>query len=122
MHDPNTWLDTFGLNEINEIGQTGEQNAGITKNTKKIDSASGKRKYRIPDGMSEDGKHLTEVKNVNKQYFSSQLKDDLAYIQKQKGGSLTLIVDTRTKLTPQLQAEVDANRIILERKDLNGTC
>ena len=33
--DTNAWVDLLGLNEINDLGKIGEENAGIIKNTKK---------------------------------------------------------------------------------------
>lgn len=71
--------------------------------------------------MSKNQRHLTEVKNVNKQHFSSQLKDDLAHANRGgKKGTVTLIVDKRTKLTQPLQDAVDEGKIKLKRKDLNA--
>ena len=120
--DPNTQIDPFGLNEINDLGQIGEKNAGITKNTTRIPSASGKKVFRVPDGMSKNKRHITEVKNVNYQYLSSQLKDDLAYVNRDgKRGTVTLIVDKRTKLSKQLQVAIDTGQIKLKKKELNKT-
>ena len=120
VHDTNSWLDVFGLNAINDLGQLGEKNSGITKNTLRIPSTSGSKDFRIPDGMSKNQRQIFEVKNVNYQHFSSQLKDDLAHVNRGGGkGTVTLIVDKRTKLSKQLQAEIDAGRIKLKRKDLN---
>lgn len=81
-----------------------------------------KKDYRIPDAMSKNQRSITEVENVDYQHFSSQIKDDLAHVNRGgKKGTVTLIVDTRTKLSKQLQAEVDAGRIKLKRKDLTKT-
>ncbi|MFK8273035.1 RHS repeat-associated core domain-containing protein [Capnocytophaga canimorsus] len=125
VEDPNVWIDVFGLNEINDLGQIGEINAGITKNTKKIPSDSGKKKFRIPDQMSLDERHITEVKNVNYQYFSSQLQDDLKHVNREGiQGKVTLIVDERTILSKKLKEEINKGNIELERKNLNkrNTC
>ena len=120
VFDSNTEIDPLGLNEINDLGQIGERNAGITKNSKTIPSYSGKKKHRVPDGMSDDERKISEVKNVNYQYLSSQLKDDLAHVNRDDGeGVVILIVDNRTKLSKELQEEIDKGKIILERKDLN---
>jgi len=120
VSDSNAWLDVLGLNEINDLGKIGEENAGIIKNTKKIPSKSGKVDFRVPDEMSNDERLIKEVKNVNYQYFSSQLKDDIAHVNREGGeGIVILIVDNRTRLSPQLQREIDEKRIVLERKDLN---
>jgi hypothetical protein len=122
VHDTNSWIDVFGLNETNDLGQIGEKNAGIKKNTTRIPSASGKKDFRIPDAMSKNQRRITEVKNVNYQHFSSQLKDDLAHVNRGgKSGTVTLIVDKRTTLSKQLQVEVDEGRIKLKRKNLNKT-
>jgi len=72
--------------------------------------------------MSKNKRHITEVKNVNYQYLSSQLKDDLAYVNRDgKRGTVTLIVDKRTKLSKQLQVAIDTGQIKLKKKELNKT-
>jgi hypothetical protein len=59
------------------LGREGEHAAGITKNSVRIDSLSGRRAFRIPDELTEST--LTEVKNVEYQHFSTQLQDSLHY-------------------------------------------
>ena len=123
--DPLTSIDVFGLNETlaenYQAGAVGESNSGIPKNTTRIPSASGKKEYRIPDGMSKDQRRITEVKNVNYQHLSSQLKDDIAHVNRGgKKGTVTLIVDKRTKLSGALKQAIEEGKIKLIRKDLNG--
>lgn len=122
VNDINIEIDILGLNIINDLGQIGEKNAGIKKNTVRIRSAQKIKKYRIPDAMSKNERHIKEVKNVNYQYFSTQLKDYIAHVNRGgKKGTVMLIVDNRTKLSKQLRAEIDAKRIILKKKNLNKT-
>jgi RHS repeat-associated protein len=123
VHDTNGWVDILGLNEINDKGTLGEQNSGIVKNTTRIPSDSGKVKYRVPDGMDDSERIIQEVKNVDKQYYSSQLKDDIAHVTRDDGdGKVILIVDNRTKITAPLQEAIDDPDIPIElvRKDLNS--
>ena len=103
-------------------GAIGEVNSGVTKNTTRIPSASGKKAYRIPDGMDDAQRHLQEVKNVNKQGLTSQLKDDVAHATRGGGqGQVDAIVDQRTRLSKPLKnANADSSDPInVIRKDLN---
>lgn len=107
---------------IGAKGERGERNAGIQKNTTRIPSASGKKAYRIPDAMNKTQRHLKEVKNVNKQGLTSQIKDFAAHAT--RGGSkgrVDIIVDKRTKISKPLQTAHDNPRspINIIRKDLN---
>jgi hypothetical protein len=73
--------------------------------------------------MDESERIIQEVKNVDKQHFSSQLKDDIAHVKRDGGdGKVILIVDERTKLTGPLQDAInDPNvPIELQKKNLNG--
>ena len=82
-------------------GQAGETVSssltGFPKNTVRIPSASGKREFRIPDHMDDLERYIAETKNVNKQYLSSQLLDDIAWVQRGgRPGRVDLIIDERT--------------------------
>ena len=112
--------DNIKVNQIK--GKVGEFNSGINKNTKRIPSASGKKQYRIPDGMDDAQRHIQEVKNVNKQGLTSQLKDDIAHVNRGGGkGTVDVIVDKRTKISKPLKKAHKAkdNPINIIRKDLN---
>jgi len=92
------------------VGQIGEkigtQVTGYPKNTRRIPSASGKKDYRVPDHMNDTGRHIVEDKAVKKQHFSSQLKDDRAYVLRDDGaGRVDVLVDESTVITPQLLRE-----------------
>lgn len=79
------WIALLGLSvsDNQKTGSLGEKNAGITKNTRRIDSIYNPNiKYRIPDEMNNEGTLIKEVKNVNKQHFSSQQKDDIEHVKK----------------------------------------
>ena len=51
------------------IGRQGEQSSKTQKNTTRIPSASGKTRYRVPDGLDEVT--LTEIKNVANLSYTS---------------------------------------------------
>jgi RHS repeat-associated protein len=98
-----------------DMAKQGADLAGITQNTKKIPAPSGKAQYRVPDELTT--KAIGDVKLVDKLHFSSQIKDFLAYAQQYqipftlylRGGA------NPTKLTPQLQEQVDNGLILLQR-------
>lgn len=74
----------------------------------------------MPDAMSKNQRHIKEVKNVSRLHFSSQLKDDIAHANRgRKKGIVTLIVDNRTRLSKQLQEQINLGNIKLVREDLN---
>jgi RHS repeat-associated protein len=92
------------------VGQHGEAVStelhGMSKNTRRIPSASGKREYRVPDQMDPAGRYIGEVKAVQKQHLSSQILDDKAYVL--RGGSpgrVDVTIDNSTAVTPQLLRE-----------------
>ena len=92
------------------VGQAGEAVSshltGLPKNTTRIPSASGRREYRIPDHLDDLQRYIAETKNVNKQYLSSQLLDDIAYVLREgRPGRVDLIIDVRTEITLPLLRE-----------------
>jgi RHS repeat-associated protein len=93
-------------------GQAGEQAAGITKNTTRIESASGTAKYRIPDSLNAQA--LGEIKNVSKLSYTNQLRDYAAYASKMVI-RFELTVRKGTQLSGPLQEAVDAGEIGLSR-------
>ena len=62
----------------NDLGKAGEEAAGITKNTQKINMNN---RNRIPDGFDMNA-HLQEVKNVNSLSYTLQLRDYFEYASK----------------------------------------
>ncbi|WP_189077520.1 SpvB/TcaC N-terminal domain-containing protein [Mangrovihabitans endophyticus] len=94
-----------------KVGQQGEASAGIVKNNAKI-KVNGR--VRKPDELTSTT--IGEVKNVKYQYLSRQLKDYLAYAQKNK---LKMVLYVRkgdgTAFSPQLKALEDAGKIIVKR-------
>ena len=121
VHDPNTWIDPFGLLsaeelwEIRQMGDHAEKVAqsrfGFDKNTERI-SSTQKGKYHIPDGKY--GTKLFEIKCVAKQGLTKQIKSFMAASKK----PLTLVVNKDTKISKPLQKQIDANKINLKRIDL----
>ena len=100
--------DTGGMAGVRAAGQTGEDLAGIVKNTDRIPSASGTAAYRIPDELN--ASTLGEVKNVARQSYTYQLRDFQAYAQS-TGRTFNLYVRRSTTFSGPLQEEIDAGRI-----------
>ena len=101
--------------ETADMAKTGADLAGITQNTEQIPAPSGKAQYRVPDELTRY--KIGEVKLVDKLHFSSQIKDILSFAQ-QKQIPFTLYVrggNNPTRLTPQLQQQVDAGKILLKQ-------
>ncbi|MCK4261385.1 MAG: hypothetical protein KAX49_20615, partial [Halanaerobiales bacterium] len=94
-------------------GKIGEEAAGITKNTKRIESITGKAKYRIPDGLDELSQVLTEVKNVKRQGYTSQIKDFYLW-SKNNGYEFVLKTRPNTIISRPLQKLINAGKIIHE--------
>ena len=100
------------MEEVRRLGREGEK--GINKNTKHVDSISGKKKFRIPDEMTDDT--LTEIKNVKHLNFSTQLQDSLHYAI-MEGKQMFLRVRKSTRLSGPLQRAIDEGWIIVEYLD-----
>ncbi|MBA4858533.1 hypothetical protein H1R78_22540 [Nocardia farcinica] len=77
------------------------------------------RHRRVPDDIDHGQKRLTEVKNVQEQSLTEQIKDDLIYCQT-NGYEFVLITDTNTKLTAPLQELVYQRRIKHVTMDLQS--
>jgi len=91
-------------------GQFGEsvgiELTGLPKNTKRIPSASGKAKYRIPDHMDSTGRFIAEDKAVSYQYLSTQFLDYKAYVMREGGpGKVLIIIDENTVISVPLLKE-----------------
>ena len=100
--------------EIGEVGRAGETAAGIIKNTRRIESLTGTAAYRIPDELNDAEKIIGEVKNVDYQPFTRQLRDYAAFAKKY-GYSFRLYVRQATELSTPLQDAVDDGAIDLVR-------
>ena len=93
-----------------QLGQEGENAAGITAPKVGLMMPSGIR--RFPDNFDESANVLTEVKNVKSLSYTQQLRDYAAYAQ-QNGVTFNLYVRPSTRLSgPLLQAK-DAGQIIV---------
>nr|WP_255724382.1 putative toxin [Terrimonas ginsenosidimutans] len=93
-----------------QLGKEGMTAAGIEQNTTRIPSASGKAAYRVPDGLTTTT--LSEVKNVAKQSYTSQLQDYVQYAQ-QNGLKFDLYVRPTTQLSQPLMDQVNKGNIFL---------
>ena len=71
--------ETADMAAVRAAGQSGENAAGIVKNTARIPSSTGSAAYRIPDELGNGV--LGEVKNVKSLSYSSQLQDFVSYAQ-----------------------------------------
>ncbi|SDI90723.1 RHS repeat-associated core domain-containing protein [Frankineae bacterium MT45] len=100
--------EVSGMAAVRAKGVAGEQMAGIVKNTRRIESATGTKAYRIPDELN--GTTLGEVKNVANQGFTSQIQDFLAYANS-NGLQFNLYVRQSTTFAPQLQQLIDTGAI-----------
>ena len=85
-----------------EAGVLGEKAAGIIKNTEKIPSTNKPGTSRIPDVLDHGTKVIGDVKNVNYQSFTSQLRDFSQYAQN-NAYKFVLTVDQRTRLSQSIQ-------------------
>ncbi len=101
-----------GTDLARQAGRAGEEAAGIIKNTDHIPSASGTANYRIPDQLLHEQKIISEVKNVNYQSYTNQLKDFASYA-KDKGYTFELYVRPDTRLSGPLQEAVAKGEIVL---------
>lgn len=97
-----------GMAGVRAAGQAGEDVAGIVKNTRRIESATGRAAYRIPDELN--GSVLGEVKNVSRLSYTSQLQDFVAY-SRTNGLGFNLYVRESTTFTPRLKQFIDSGVI-----------
>ncbi|MGV9409710.1 putative toxin [Nocardia sp. NPDC003693] len=102
-------------------GARAETRAGIDPTTKKtsIPSTNGTAKRRIPDELDTGNKILTEVKNVDYQAYTDQIKDFEAYTQNNHY-TFRLVVDNRTQLAPEIQTLASQGKVTIVRMDLNS--
>jgi hypothetical protein len=95
----------------NQVGQAGENAAGISRNT---DTININGRARIPDEVNDTT--IGAVKNVGYQHLSTQIQDYMAYAQ-QNGLKFNLYVrqGADTVLSGPLQEAVDSGDINLFR-------
>ncbi|WP_096714071.1 putative toxin [Microbacterium sp. SZ1] len=90
----------------NVKGQKGETAAGIPPGGPKTTFSKADypdldlKRDRIPDAIGDD--YLMEVKNVNSQYYSSQIKDDVKIAEQLGLSQVVLAIRPDTKLTGPL--------------------
>ena len=93
------------MQEVAAKGKAGEALSGIAKNTTRIPSMTGTASYRIPDGLDDSMRILSEVKNyAGTLSYTNQLKDFVMWSQA-KGFQMHLY--TNATLTGPLQQIVD---------------
>jgi len=97
------------------LGQEGEVSEGITESAKRrIPSLTGTARYRIPDAVNPETQMLKEVKNVQYQSYTSQIRDYVAY-SKNRRYTFELVVRQDTQLSGPLEEAIRAGDIILKR-------
>jgi Restriction endonuclease fold toxin 7 len=101
-----------GMAGVRAAGRTGEEVAGVVKNTEHIPSVSGSATYRIPDELNSS--LPGEVKNVSRLSYTNQLRDFSAYASG-NGLQFNLYVRSGTQLSRPLQLAVDSGTINLIR-------
>jgi RHS repeat-associated protein len=101
-----------------QAGKEGEAMVPGKKNTDQIGSPSGDKKYRVPDRLDDEAKTLGEIKNVDKQSLTSQLRDYSAWA-KENGYTAELWLRSDTKVSGPLQRAFDCGDII--RRDIPFT-
>ncbi|MFI6573582.1 putative toxin [Nocardia fluminea] len=100
-------------------GEKAEMRAGIDpmKTKESLIGDSGKR--RTPDDLDHGQQRLTEVKNVQNQGLTDQIRDELAYCDR-RGYEFVLITDNNTKLTAEMQSLVNQGKIKHVRMDFRS--
>ncbi|MGP0059300.1 MAG: putative toxin, partial [Beijerinckiaceae bacterium] len=103
-----------GTTLAQQLGQAGEEAAGIIANTQRIPSLTGTAAYRIPDVLNESSQIIGEVKNVGYLSYTSQLRDFILFAQ-QNGFQFQLTVrpSPSTTLSGPLQNEIASGNITL---------
>ncbi|WP_435590465.1 putative toxin [Nocardia sp. bgisy118] len=93
-------------------GAKAEARVGIdpTEPKESIPSASGTARRRIPDELDHANMRLTEVKNVQRQEYTDQIKDFVAYSQS-SGYEFVLVTDTNTQLAPEIEDLIRQGKI-----------
>ncbi|MBX3445009.1 MAG: hypothetical protein KF774_21595 [Planctomyces sp.] len=97
--------------QVRKIGLQGEEAAKIVKNTKQIESVTGKAAYRIPDEIT--NLWIKEVKNRKEVKFTPQIQD-LLYEAMERHVKLKLVTRKTTELSEEMQKLVDKGWIIHE--------
>ena len=87
------------------------KSAGIQQNTARIQSVNRPSSYRIPDGLT--SQRLIEVKNVQYQSWSSQLRDYSAIAQRD-GLQFVLKVNNNAQLSGPLRVAREQGKVIID--------
>jgi hypothetical protein len=95
-------------------GQKGLRAARIVQNTKRIESLSGKARYRVPDGLNKPKRVLDEVKNSTPVNLTNQLRDYADWAAA-NGYVFNLWVKMQAQLSGPLQKLIDGGAIALQR-------
>jgi hypothetical protein len=106
-----------------QAGDEGERRAGIPEGTPKQEvtvTLDGHPVTVVPDQIDERNSNVVEVKNTNEiRPYTEQIRAEAEYA-KQRGFTMTLVVDHRTQINdPQIQQMIDSGQIQLVRKELD---
>ena len=103
--EPAAQAATSKMQDVAAKGKAGEALSGIVKNTVHIPSLTGTASYRIPDGLDECMKILSEVKNYSGILsYTNQLKDFVMWSQ---ANGYQMRLYTNAELSGPLQQLVD---------------
>ncbi|MGW6727612.1 putative toxin [Nocardia sp. NPDC055029] len=100
-------------------GEKAEVRAGVDPMKKKESIIGDSGKRRTPDILDHSQRRLTEVKNVQTQGMTDQIRDELAYCDR-RGYEFVLITDNNTKLTAEMQSLVNQGKIKHVRMDFQS--
>lgn len=92
--------------------KSGMSRSNTVQNTTRVKSATSPQKYRIPDGLTNST--LTEVKNVQYQSWTSQLRDYSAIAQRD-GLGFDLLINSSARLSGPLQQAFDKGLVNILR-------
>jgi phosphoglycolate phosphatase-like HAD superfamily hydrolase len=94
--------------DASRIGQLGERVARVRERKRRVPSASGTARFRVPDILTEH--ELIEIKNVSRLALTPQLADFLAHTESH-GIRFVLMTRFDTELSPELRSLIGTGRI-----------
>lgn len=98
-------------------GELGEVKGGLDPSKKK-ERIKVNGRTRIPDDIDDVAEEVIEVKNVNNQGLTQQVKDS-KQIADDQDYTLRIVVDERTKISGPLKEMQEKGDIVIEVMDLN---
>ncbi|MCW5765446.1 MAG: hypothetical protein KIT68_05665 [Phycisphaeraceae bacterium] len=93
------------------LGREGQAAVPGPQNTQRIESVSQTADYRVPDRLDRQTKIIGEIKNVEHQAFTSQLRDYSEWARR-NGYTFELWLRKDTRVTKPLQDVIDQGLIV----------